>query len=107
MAYKFNPFSGTLDYYQPANPSDVTGIAPTDINAITRWADVNGTQIKNSPNTYVQDSGAIEAQAFITKAKITGDIAIHADEVWIAPALELTLTGSVVIDPDGEIVIVE
>lgn len=106
MAYKFNPFSGTLDYYQPANPSDVTGIPPTDINAIARWADTTGTTIKNS-ETIVQDGGAIEAQGFITRAKITDDVVVHTDQVWIAPSLELTLTGSVVLEADAELVIVE
>lgn len=106
MAYKFNPFSGTLDYYQPANPSDVTGIPPTDVNAIARWNNTDGTEIKNSPNTYVQDSGAIEAQLFITKQDITGAVSIGQDESAVAPALNITLTGSIDLSGGGSLTIV-
>lgn len=106
MPYKFNVFTGTLDLVTAPDEGDIVGPPSSTDKAITRWSGTTGTVINDS-EAILQDGGAIEAQAFITRAKITDDVAVHADEVWIAPALELTLTGSVVIDPDGEIVIVE
>jgi hypothetical protein len=85
---------------------NVTGLPPTDIRAIARWADTTGTTIENSPNTLVQDSGAVEAQGFITMRDVIGAVTINADETWIAPSLELSLTGSIVIASGGDIIIV-
>lgn len=106
MAYKFNPFTGTLDYYQAGSPQGVTGVPPTDVGAIARWANTGGTVIANSPNTNIQDSGAIEAQGFITKRSVTGNVTVNTDETWIAPSIELSLTGSIVIASGADIVIV-
>lgn len=89
-----------------ASTGNVTGIPPTTIDAIVRWADMTGTTIKNSPDTYVQDSGAIEAQGFITIRDITGIVTINSDESWIAPSLEISLTGSIVIEANAELIII-
>lgn len=106
MAYKFNPFSGTLDYYQPANPSDVTGIAPTNIGAITRWADTTATTIENSPGTNVQDSGAVEAQGFITQSNVTGIVTVNPGEAWIAPGLNLEAGAGIILLPGSSLILV-
>lgn len=106
MAYKFNPFTGTLDYYTSSN-GNVAGIPPTNIGAIARWADTTGTTIENSPNTNVQDSGAIEAQGFISENHITGVVEIHAGETMtLASYMDLDGAGELIIDGDGELLIV-
>ena len=83
----------------------VSGISPTEVDAIARWADTTGTSIKNS-ETVIQDSGAIEAQGFLTRRTIDSNIKVNPGESWIAPELELTLTGSIEIELDGELIIV-
>ena len=110
MAYKvaLNYFTGELQLVNSSTSGsgNVTGIAPTTINAISRWADTTATTIKNSPNTLIQDSGAIEAQAFISMRDITGLVTINADETWIAPAIELSAGGAIVIASNAQIIIV-
>lgn len=106
MPFKFNPITAQLDLVNTANAGSVTGVPPTTVNAIARWADTTGTTIQNSPNTYVQDSGAIEAQGFITKRSVTGTVTVNGGESWIAPSIELSLTGAIVIADDAELIIV-
>jgi hypothetical protein len=106
MAYRFNIFTGTLDIVgSSSSGGSVTGIPPTDVNAIARWADTTGTTIQNSL-TVVQDGGAIEAQGFITHRSVTALVVIPDGESWIAPSLELELTGSIELEPNGELIIV-
>src|SRR4249920_1770556 len=102
MAYKFNPFTGTLDFYTASN-GNVAGIPPTDINAITRWADTSGTTIKNSPGTNIQDSGAIEAQMFITNRKVDGTVTVNATETAIVPGLQLQPGSVIILQPGAEL----
>lgn len=107
MAYKFNIFTGNLDIV--TNPSagsgNVTGESPTTIDAIARWDDTTGTTIKDS-KTLVQDSGAIEAQGFITRTIVNDDVVVHGDEAWIAPSLQLDVGGSITLEADSELIIV-
>lgn len=107
ITYIFNPFTGNLDAVNTSAPSsgnvtNTTGIGTNDAIAIF---DVDGTHIKNSV-TKVQDSGAIEAQGFLTRRSITALVSIPNGESWIAPSLELELTGSIELEPNGEIIIV-
>jgi hypothetical protein len=88
-----------------SSTGDVAGIPPTTVDAIAIWADTTGTTIKNS-DTLVQDSGAIEAQAYITRRNIVSVVTVNPDESWIAPSLELSLTGSIVIEDNAEVIIV-
>lgn len=104
MPYKFNPFTGTLDIVNATAASGVTGVPPTDINAITRWADTGGTLIKNSPHTLVQDSGAIEAQAFIFDREIVNDVTVPNNFTMISTDVQLT-TGDIILDGDGELLL--
>ncbi len=106
MAYKFNPFTGTLDYYQSASAGGVVGIAPTNIGAITRWADTTATTIENSPGTNVQDSGAIEAQGFITNRQVNGTVTVGATESWISPGLQLQPGAVIVMNPGAELIVI-
>ena len=88
------------------SPGNVTGIPPTTVGAIARWEDTSGTTIENSPGTLVQDGGAIEASGFITNRSITTLIHIPTEYSMIAPELEIELTGSIEIEPDGELIII-
>lgn len=105
MGLKFNPVTGLLDLVGNAGSGNVTGISPTDVNAIARWDDTTGTTIKNS-ETYVQDGGGIEAQGFITRKLITDSITIHSDEAMVTSGFSIELTGELIIEADGELVVV-
>lgn len=111
MSFKpvINYFTGELQLVNSTSgggTGNVTGIPPTNINAITRWASTDGTQIKNSPGTAVQDSGAIEAQAFITTRNVNGTVTVSTDETWIAPGLTLQSGANIVVQPGGELLII-
>lgn len=107
MPYKFNVFTGTLDFYETGGSGGgVTGIPPTTPNAIVRWADGAATTIENSPGTFVQDSGAIEAQGFITERTITGTVTVNSGESWIAPSLIISPGALIVLNPDSELIVI-
>lgn len=84
---------------------NVTGIPPTTIGAIAVWDNTTATLLINSL-TNVQASGAIEAQAFISVRDITGLVTVNPDETWIAPNIELSSGGSIVIASNATIVMV-
>lgn len=107
MGYKFNIFTGTLDIVGSSGggSGNVTGIPPTTIDAIARWADITGTTIKDSPNTLVQDGGSVEASGFIGNRSITTLVHIPAEYYMIASELEIELTGSIEIESDAELII--
>lgn len=84
---------------------NVSGEAPTTVGAIAVWDNTLASLIKNS-QTNIQDSGAIEAQAFITRRTVVGNVTVNSDESWIAPSIEISLTGSVIISSDAEVIIV-
>lgn len=104
MALKFNPFTGTLDIVGSSS-SGITGPVSSTDKAITRWNGTTGTVVQDS-KTKVQDGGAIEAQGFITRRHITDLIRIDPGNSWIAPGIELELTGAIELELDGEIIIV-
>jgi hypothetical protein len=105
--FRFNVFTGTLDLVGASGggSSGVNGIAPTTPGAIATWVDTGATTIQNT-QTNVQASGAIEAQGYITRQDITGTVAVNQDECWIAPALNLTLTGAIDLTGGGSLAIV-
>lgn len=84
---------------------NVSGVAPTTVGAIATWDNTTASLIQNTL-TNIQASGAIEAQAYITRRSVTGTVTVNSDETWLAPSIELSLTGSVVLDSDGDIIIV-
>lgn len=97
MAYKvvLNPFTGDLQLVTSiTGSSGVTGIAPTTPGAIATWVDTGATTIQNSL-TNIQASGAIEAQGFITRQDVTGAVVVNQGEIWLAPSLNITSTGSI------------
>jgi hypothetical protein len=107
MAYQvtINPFTGQLQLVTRANVGSVSGIPPTTINAIATWADTTGTTIQNS-ETYVQASGAIEAQGFITNRQVTGTVTVNGTESWIAPGLQLEPGAVIILNPGAELIII-
>lgn len=105
MAYKFNPFTGTLDYYNASN-GNVAGIPPTDIRAIARWADTGGTTIENSPGTLVQDGGSIQAQDFIQNRQVATTIDIPSNYTMQTDSIEMQPGGVINMQPGSKIIIV-
>jgi hypothetical protein len=108
MAYKvvLNPFDGSLQLVTATTgTSGVFGIPPTTVGAIAVWDDTLATTIMNSL-TNVQASGAIEAQAFITRRDVVGTVTVNSDETWVSAAIELSLTGSIIISDNAQIIVV-
>ena len=107
MGYKVivNPFTGALQLVNiSSGGSGVTGIAPTTVTAIATWADTTGTTIQNSLST-IQPGGAIQSPGFLTDRSITTLIQVPSEYSWIAPELEIELSGAIEIEPDGELII--
>ena len=88
MPFKFNPLTGQLDLVNPTttDTGNVTGLSPTTPTAIARWVDTGGTEIENS-EALIQDSGAIEAQGYITQRTILTSVTVNSGESWISPGL--------------------
>lgn len=105
MGYKFNVFTGTLDITGSGSSGGVSGVPPTTIDAIARWADTAGTLIKDSPGTFIQDSGAIEASGFIGNRSVTDVLTVPSDYYMITSGLELEVTGSIELEVDSELII--
>ena len=106
MGYKFNIFSGTLDIVGTSSSGGgVQGPPSSTDKAIARWDGTTGNIIQDS-KTVLQDGGAIEAQGFITRRLITDNITIDSDNVMITDGFSLEPTGELVIEADGELVIV-
>ncbi len=106
MAFKFNPITGQLDLVSSAATGSVGGVAPTDVNAIARWADTTGTTIQNSPGTVVQDGGGVEAQAFVASMKIDTTIQVPTDKAMIAPSLTIEPGGVIEMAPGSQLIII-
>lgn len=109
MPFRLNPLYGTLDLVNGTGGTgtgNVTGFPPTTPQAIARWVDTAGTEIENSPGTLVQDGGGIEAQGFITNKLITETLHIGSNQTMITSGFSIELTGELIIDGDGELVVV-
>lgn len=104
MGLKFNPFTGTLDLVGTTQ-GFVSGPSSSTDNAVARWDGVTGTLIKDSKAS-LQDSGALEAQAFITKRNVTGTVVVNSGETWIAPSLNLVPGGLIVLNPDTQLIVI-
>lgn len=104
MPLRFNPITSQLDLVG-ATSTGVTGPSSSTDKAITRWNGTSGNVVQDSL-AIIQDSGSIEAQAFISKRHIINTVTVNSGESWIAPSIELELTGSIEVEPDGEIIVV-
>jgi hypothetical protein len=107
MPFKFNPTTGQLDLVNATGggTSGVTGPVTSTDKAITRWNGTTGNVVQDS-KAILQDGGGIEAQGFITRKLITDNITIGNNEVMITDAISIETTGEIVIESDGELVIV-
>ena len=107
MPFKFNPITGALDLVNPSvTGSGVFGPPTSTDKAIARWNGTTGNMIQDSPNTLVQDSGAVQAQGFITKRVVTGNVDVPSGYSWIAPSVAIDPGGSIVINSDAELIII-
>lgn len=97
--------SGTGGASNGSGSGNVTGIPPTTIGAIAVWDDTTATTIENSL-TNVQASGAIESHGFITIRSVMNLVIVNPGESWIAPEMEIELSGAIEIEPDGEMIII-
>ena len=84
---------------------DVTGPSSSDDKAIARFDGTTGKVIQNS-KTKLQDGGAIEAQGFITKRVVSDLVTVPDGYSWIAPNVEISLSGSIVIESNAELKVV-
>jgi hypothetical protein len=109
MAFKtvLNPYTGELQLVNVASGgSGITGPLTSTVGAIVSWDNASGTVVRDNPQTFIQPGGAIVSSGFITNRSVSTLVQVLAEETWIAPELELELTGCIEIELDGEIVIV-
>lgn len=99
MGIVFNSLHGTFDFVGVRGPSSSTD------KGIARYDGTTGQLIQDS-KALVQDGGAIVAQGFITKKIITDNVTVGSDEVMLTDGFSLEDTGELVIEEDGELVIV-
>jgi hypothetical protein len=106
MAYKFNPTTGKLDYYNSGSGTgDVVGPSGATDKAIARYDSTTGKLIQDS-KAYVQDGGGVQAQAFIGKKEITDAVDIPSKHYMIASGITITNTGSITISSDSELILI-
>lgn len=106
MPFRFNPFTGTLDLVNSAGSgSGVTRIGATTDKSITRWIGTSADTVQGS-KTLLQDGGGIEAQGFVTRTLITDQITIGSQQVMVSGGFSVEPTGELVIETDGELIIV-
>jgi hypothetical protein len=106
MAFKivFNPFTGNFDFVN-AGGGDVVGPSSANDNAIVRYDGTTGKLIKNSPNTTVQDSGAITATGFIHRNQVDGNVDVKDGEAWITPSIKVAPSGVVKLGRGSKLIV--
>jgi hypothetical protein len=107
-----NATTGVLFIEGPASSGgggsgDVVGPPSSTNQAIAVWDGTTGQLLEDGPGTEVQPSGAIVAQGFITNQDVTGLVVVGSDQAWVAPSLNLTLTGSIDLTAGGQLIIVD
>ena len=106
MPLKFNIFTGTLDIVGSASTfSGVQGPPTSTDKAIARWDGVTGSFLSDS-KTEVQDGGAVVAQGFITRRMLTDSVKIDSNNGMIVDGISIETTGELIIEADGELVII-
>lgn len=83
---------------------NVTGIPPTTIDSIARWANTTGTEIQNSPGTLVQDSGAIQMQAALQDRQILADVTVPSHYTMVQTDVYL-ISGDIILDGDATLLL--
>ena len=106
MPFKLNPITGKLDLVGSSGggSGNVTGLPPTTPNAIARWVDTGATEIQNSPGTLVQDSGAIQAQAFVFDRQIINDVTVPNHYTVINTDVEM-ISGDIILEGDAQLLL--
>jgi hypothetical protein len=99
MALVFNAIEGTFDFVGIRGPNGATD------KGIARYNGTSGQVIQDS-KAVVQDGGAVVAQGFVANKLITDTITIGANQVYVTSGFSIELTGELVIDADGELVLV-
>lgn len=102
MALKFNPLTASLDL---VSSGFVKNNGTSTDKAITRFDGTTGKIIQNS-KAQVQDGGAVESQGFVTNKIVTDSISIGNNEVMLTTAFSLETNGEIIIESDGELVLV-
>ena len=106
MGFKLNVFTGTLDIVGKAGSGNgVTRVGPTNDRRITIWAGNSSDTIQNSKAS-VQEGGAVVAQGHITNKLVTDTVTIQSDHVMLTSGFSIEPTGELVIEADGELVVV-
>lgn len=108
MAYRtiLNPYTGELQLVSTGSTGsgNVTGLPPTTVTAIARWASTDGTQIENSL-ALVQDGGAIQAQGFVFNRQILNDVYVPNHHTIISTDVEL-VSGDITLSGDAQLLLV-
>lgn len=86
-----------------AGTGNVSGIAPTTVGAIATWDNTTASLIQNTL-TYVQASGAIEAQAFLADRQILNDIVIPTHYTMVQTDVYL-ISGDIILDGDATLLL--
>lgn len=105
MPFKFNPFTGSLDFYESAaaGSGDVNGPVISTDKAITRWNGTTG-KVVNDSFAILQDGGAIQSQGFLFNNQIIRDISVPDDYVLVGRNPEL-ISGNIVLLGSSEFLI--
>jgi len=101
MPYKYNPFTGNLDFY---SGSGVSGPSSSTFQGIARYADTTGQVLEDSPYATVQDSGAVQAQAFIFNNAINNNVVVPANNVMLGRNVQVT-SGDIILNSDAELLL--
>jgi hypothetical protein len=83
---------------------DVVGPGSSTDKAIVRWNGTSGNLIQNS-QAIVQDSGAIQAQAFVFNRQILGDVTVPNHYSVVSTDLEL-LSGDIILGGDATLLLI-
>jgi hypothetical protein len=84
---------------------DVVGPSSSTDRSIAVWDGTTGQLLEDGPGTHVQPSGAVTAQLFITNTEVTGTVVIGANQVSIAPGLNIESTGSIDLSGGGQLLV--
>lgn len=82
----------------------VKGPTSATDNAITRYDGITGKLVQDS-KAYVQDGGAVQAQAFVGNREIIEDVVIPDKHTVIATDIVL-LTGNMILEGDAELFLI-
>lgn len=83
----------------------VKGPSSSTDNAITRYDATTGKLVQDS-KALVQDGGAVQALGYVGKKEIDDAVVLPDKHYMIASGLTITLTGSITIGADSELLLI-